>query len=134
MKRFGLTMLVGAAALALVGVALARTPSSATRIVLDHSSPQSGTNNTNLADFVGHLESRTTRCLAGRTVKVFLHNGNDGTTRLLDTDRTGANGLWALGGKVIGANRARFAVTPKTIGGRDHRRICKADSTSIRFA
>ena len=133
MRRLALIALVAGVVLAFGGIAGARTPSSATKIVLDHSSHQSG-GNINLNDFVGHLKSRTKRCLAGRTVKVLLHNGNDGSTKLLDADRTDEDGVWAVGGNTIQADLARFVVTRKRIGGRHHRHVCKADSTSVHFA
>ena len=57
MKRLGLMTLVAGTMLAFGAVAEAQAPSSATRIVRDHTSQQSG-GNTNLRDFVGHLESR----------------------------------------------------------------------------
>ena len=133
MNRLCLMTLVAGAMLAFGAVAGAHAPSSATKIVLDHSSQQSG-ENTNLRDFVGHLESPRKKCLARRTVKLVLHDGNSGTTKLLDTDRTGKNGAWGVGGNIIGADVAHFRVTRKTIGRHDHRRVCKADSTSMRFA
>ena len=133
MNRLCLMTLVAGAMLAFGAVAGANAPSSATKIVLDHSSQQSG-ENTNLRDFVGHLESPRKKCLARRTVKLVLHDGNSGTTKLLDTDRTGKNGAWGVGGNIIGADVAHFRVTRKTIGRHDHRRVCKADSTSMRFA
>ena len=133
MKRLCLMTLVAGAMLAFGAVAGAHAPSSATKIVLDHSSQQSG-ENTNLRDFVGHLESPRKKCLAGRTVKFVLHDGNSGTTKLVDTDRTGKDGAWAVGGNIIGADVAHFRVTRKTIGRHHRRRVCKADSTSMRFA
>ena len=133
MNRLCLMTLVAGAMLAFGAVAGAHAPSSATKIVLDHASQQSG-ENTNLRDFVGHLESPRKKCLARRTVKLVLHDGNSGTTKLLDTDRTGKNGAWGVGGNIIGADVAHFRVTRKTIGRHDHRRVCKADSTSMRFA
>ena len=133
MNRLCLMTLVAGAMLAFGAVAGAHAPSSATKIVLDHSSQQSG-ENTNLRDFVGHLESPRKKCLARRTVKLVLHDGNSGTTKLLDTDRTGKNGAWGVGGNIIGADVAHFRVTRKTIGRHHHRRVCKADSTSMRFA
>jgi hypothetical protein len=132
MKWLGLAMLVAGTVFVFAGLAGAHKSASATRIVLDHSSQQGGTN-TNLHDFVGHLESSNDRCLARRTVKVILHIANGGTSKLLDTDRTGTDGVWAVGGNTIRANSARFVVTRKTIGGRHHRRICQADSTSVHF-
>ncbi len=131
MRRVALIALVAGVTLA-SGAVAARAPSSTTRIVLDHSSRQSGSG-TNAYDFVGHLESRRRACVPGRTVRVVLHSGNTGALKVLDRDRTGKDGAWAVGGNIVGADVAHFRVKRKAIGGRKHRRICKADSTSIRF-
>jgi hypothetical protein len=133
MKRLVLVTLTVSSLLALGGIAMAKVPSSPTKVVFDHESPQTG-EDVNVRDFIGHLESPRKQCLAGRTVKAFLHNGNNGTTKLFDTDRTGPRGVWGVGGNVVGADSLRFRVIRKRIGDRHHRRICKADSTVIHFA
>jgi hypothetical protein len=126
-------MLAAGALLAFGGIVGAKVPSSPTKVVFDQESPQTG-EGVNDRDLIGHLESPRKQCLVGRTVKAFLHNNNTGTTKLIDVDRTGRNGLWGVGGNIEGAAFARFTVTRKQIGHRHHRRICKADSTVIHFA
>jgi hypothetical protein len=133
MKRLVLVTLTLCGVLALGGVAVAKVPSSPTKVVFDQQTPQTG-EDVNVRDFIGHLESPNKQCLAGRTVKAFLHNGNNGTTKLFDTDRTGPKGIWGVGGNIVGADSLRFRVIRKRIGDRHHRRICKADSTVIHFA
>jgi hypothetical protein len=119
--------------LAFGAVAAAGTASSPTRVVLDRlTTTGSGPDQT--GNFVGHLESPNQKCLRGRTVKLFLRNGNTGESKLADTDTTGKRGGWTLDGNLFTIDRAKVKVTRDRIGPRGHRHICQADSLSRFFA
>ena len=89
MKRLGLMTLVAGLVLAFGGIAEARTRSSATKIVRDHTSQQSG-GNINLNDFVGHWSCGANEEVPGRAHREdpFYTMATSDTTKLLDADRT----------------------------------------------
>src|SRR3954469_15507807 len=135
MRRLRPTALVLGAVLALLAlgaVAVAATPSSPTKVVLDQFT-QTGSGETEHGHFVGHLESPKQKCVRGRTVKLFMRNGNDGTITLADTDQTGRHGGWTLDGGLFTIDRAQVKVTRERIGSGDNRRICKAGTVSKFF-
>ena len=136
MRRFGLRTLLLCTALAFVAfgaVAAARTASSPTKVVLDEFT-STGTGADQEGHFVGHLESQKQACVRGRTVKLFLRNGNNGDITLADTDQTGRRGRWVLDGNLFTIDRAQVKVTRKRVGSGDNRRICKAGTFSKFFA
>jgi hypothetical protein len=136
MRRIGRTGLLACvvfACLGLVAVAAAHTASSPTKVVLDRLT-QTGQGPELRGHFVGHLRSPSQKCLRGRTVKLFLRNGNTGESRLADTDKTGKLGHWRLDGNLFTIDRARIKVTRKGVGSGKHRRICGPDSLSRFFA
>jgi hypothetical protein len=77
----------------------------------------------------GHVSSRNPKCVRGRTVRLvyFYPEGK----RLVDTDLTSANGVWAGVGSVTGLTGLRFTTVRKKIGPRRHRRTCAAVSGQI---
>jgi len=115
------------------GLAAARTASSPTKVVVDEFT-QTGSGETTHGHWVGHLKSPRKGCLRGRTVKLFLRNGNNKTVKLADTDRTGRNGHWTLDGNLFTIDRAQIKVTRKSIGSGDSRRICQPDTFTQFFA
>lgn len=119
--------------LVLAAVAVARTPSTPTKVVVDDFT-QTGTGETSQGHWVGHLKSPRKGCLRGRTVKLFLRNGNNDETKLADTDRTGRRGHWTLDGNLFTIDRAQIKVTRKSIGSGDNRRICEPDTFTQFFA
>jgi hypothetical protein len=119
--------------LALAAFAVARTPSSPTKVVVDEFT-QTGSGATSQGHWVGHLKSPRKGCLRRRTVKLFLRNGNNDEIKLADTDRTGRRGHWALDGDLFTIDRAQIRVTRKSIGSGDNRRICKPDTFTQFFA
>ena len=131
-RRAGLLacVVLGCLGLGAVAVAARSTP---TQVVLDRLT-QTGGGPELEGHFVGHLRSPSEKCLRGRTVKLFLRNGNTGESRLADTDRTGMLGHWRLDGNLFTIDRARIKVTRKRIGSGEHRRICEPDSISRIFA
>ena len=119
--------------LAIGAAAAAGTASSPTKIVLDRlTTTGSGPDQT--GHFAGHLESPNEKCLRGRTVKLFLRNGNTGESKLADTDTTGKHGGWSLDGNLFTIDRAKVKVTRERIGPRGNRQICETDSLSRFFA
>jgi hypothetical protein len=133
LARNGLLVCVVLASLSFSAVAAARTASSPTRVVLDRLTT-TGEGPEQEGHFAGHLESPNEKCLRGRTLKLFLRNGNNGDVKLADTDTTGKRGHWVLDGNLFTIDRAQVKVTRKRIGSGDHRRICKPDSVSRFFA
>lgn len=136
MRGIGRTGLFGCLVFACFGlgtVALAHTASSPTKVVLDRLT-QTGEGPELEGHFVGHLRSPSQKCLRGRTVKLFLRNGNTGESRLADTDNTGKLGHWRLDGNLFTIDRARIKVTRNGVGSGKHRRICEPDSLSRFFA
>lgn len=136
MRRLGLKALLLCTAFAFVAfgaVAAARTASSPTKVVLDQFT-ETGSGPDAQGHFVGHLESPKQKCVRGRTVKLFMRNGNDGTITLADTDQTGRHGGWTLDGGLFTIDRAQVKVTRERIGSGDNRRICKAGTVSKFFA
>jgi hypothetical protein len=119
--------------LALGAVAVASIPSSPTKVVLDQFT-QTGEGPTLHGKFVGHLESPKEKCVRGRTIKLFLRNGNNGKTKLADTDHTGKRGGWTVEGDLFTIDRAQIKATRKVIGSGDNRRVCKADKLTRFFA
>jgi hypothetical protein len=119
--------------LALATVAVARTASSPTKVVVDEFT-QTGSGETSKGHWAGHLKSPRKGCLRGRTVKLFLRNGNNDKVKLADTDQTGRNGHWALEGNLFTIDRAQVKVTRKRIGSGGNRRICKPDTFTKFFA
>lgn len=118
---------------AIGALAVARTASSPTKVVVDEFT-QTGEGPTLHGHWVGHLRSPRKRCLRGRTVKLFLRNGNNDKTTLADTDRTGRRGRWTLDGDLFTIDRAQIKVTRKSIGSGDNRRICQRDTFTQFFA
>jgi hypothetical protein len=131
-RRAGLLacVVLGCLGLGAVAVAARSTP---TQVVLDRLT-QTGEGPELEGHFVGHLRSPSEKCLRGRTVKLFLRNGNTGENRLVDTDTTGRLGHWRLDGNLFTIDRARIKVTRKSVGSGEHRRICEPDSISRFFA
>lgn len=132
-RRNGILVCLVFACLVFAAVAFANTPSSRTKVVLDKLT-QTGQGPTLEGKFVGHLKSPSAKCLRGRTVKLFLRNGNTGKSKLADTDKTGRGGHWRLEGNLFTIDRARIKVTREVVGSGDHRRICEPDSLSKFFA
>jgi hypothetical protein len=131
--RNGFPVLLVSAILAFTAIAMAGTPTSPTKVVLDKLT-QSGSGPTLEGHFVGHLKSPNDKCLRGRTVKLFLRNGNNDKEKLADTDKTGKRGHWVLDGNLFTIDRARIKVTRKTVGSGDHRRVCESDTLTRFFA
>lgn len=131
--RNGLLVCLTFAFLTFSSIAIASTPSSPTKVVLD-SLTTTGSGPTEEGHFVGHLKSPNHKCLRHRTVKLFLRNGNNDEVKLADTDRTGKRGHWVLDGNLFTIDRAQVKVTRKRIGSGDNRRICKADTFTQFFA
>jgi hypothetical protein len=132
--RNGLVATCGAlVCLAPAAIAVAATPSSPTKLVLDRLT-QSGEGPDLEGHFVGHLKSPNEKCLRGRTVKLILRNGNTGDSKLADTDKTGRSGHWRLDANLFMIDRARVKVKRKVVGSGNHRRVCDPDSLSRRFA
>jgi hypothetical protein len=130
--RAGLACVV-LACLGLGAVAVAHIESSPTKVVLDRLT-QTGEGPDLEGHFVGRLRSPSQKCLRGRTVKLFLRNGNTGESRLADTDKTGKLGHWRLEGNLYTIDRARIKVARSGVGSGGHRRICEPDSLSRFFA
>jgi len=136
MRRLGQSALLLFALLAFLAfgaVAAARTASTPTKLVLDQFT-QSGSGETSQGHWVGHLKSHRKSCLDGRTVKLFLRNGNNDETTLADTDHTGPRGHWTLDGDLFTIDRAKIKVKRKRIGSGDNRRICESDTLTRFFA
>jgi hypothetical protein len=114
-------------------LAAARTASTPTKIVVDEFT-QTGSAETSQGHWVGHLRSPRHACIRGRTVKLFLRNGNNDEVTLADKDRTGRRGHWTLDGNLFTIDRAQIKVTRKRIGSGDNRRICKPDTFTQFFA
>jgi hypothetical protein len=131
--RNGFLVCLALAFLAFSAIALAGTPSSRTKVVLD-SLTQTGEGPTLEGHFVGHLKSPNDKCLRHRTVKLFLRNGNNDKEKLADTDTTGRRGRWTLDGNLFTIDRARIKVTRAAVGSGENRRICEADSITRFFA
>jgi hypothetical protein len=119
--------------LTFAAVAVAGTSSSPTKVVLDRLTV-TGEGPTQKGHFVGHLESPNEKCLKGRTVKLYLRNGNTGKSKLADTDTTAKQGHWVLDGDLFTIDRAKIKVTRERIGRPGHRHICEADSIKRFFA
>jgi len=118
---------------AIGALAVARTASTPTKVVVDDFT-QTGSGETSVGHWVGHLKSPRKACLRGRTVKLFLRNGNNDKIKLADTDRTGRRGHWTLDGNLFTIDRAQIKVTRKAIGSGDNRRICGRDTFTQFFA
>ena len=118
---------------ALAAFAMARTASSPTKVVVDQFTT-TGSAETQEGHWVGHLKSPRKACLRGRTVKLFLRNGNNDEIKLADTDRTGRRGHWTLDGNLFTIDRAQIKVRRKRIGTGDNRRICQPDTFTQFFA
>jgi hypothetical protein len=123
-RRFALPL-----ALALLGYvvagALAHTRSYAGTVTLDELGSSAGT-----ARFEGRVTSPKAACESGRTVKVFVVDGNGST--LLARGKTGSAGSYSLTGDAPGAASDVFAkVTRKTLRrGSAHEHVCAADETA----
>jgi hypothetical protein len=136
MRRLGLKALLLCTALAFVAfgaLAAARTASSPTKVVLDQFT-ETGSGPDAQGHFVGHLESPKQKCVQGRTVKLFMRDGNNGEIKLVDTDQTGRRGGWTLDGGLFTIDRAQVKVTRERIGSGDNRRICQAGKFTKFFA
>jgi hypothetical protein len=77
----------------------------------------------------GHISSPNPKCLGGRLVRLFYTTPSG--EKLVDTDRTSANGIWAAGGDNANFLGVRYKVTKRLIGHRGHRRTCAAGEGEI---
>src|SRR3954447_3743250 len=115
MRRFGFKALLLCTAVACVAfgaVAAARTASSPTKVVLDQFT-ETGSGPDAPGHLVGHLEAPQQEGGRGRTVRLFMRNGNDRTITLADTDKTGRHGGWVLDGGLFTIDRAQVRATRK---------------------
>ena len=115
MRRKGILVLAGIAALMLAtGVAAAATRAEASRMSATHISVRSVAKfaeNSNVM-FAGDLSSLNHRCLAHRKVK-FSKETSSGF-KLLDTDRSSANGAFAVKGNLRNKPTVKLEVTKHT--------------------
>ncbi len=81
------------------------------------------------ADYAhGVVESPGSKCIRGRTVKIFMQLGGSTTYTLVDTDRTSRKGFWAGGGREgITSTDSKAKVTRANVGSPGHKHICEAD-------
>ncbi len=129
MKRGMTVALIAAMVIVCGGIAGAHRASYATAVVEDGASPSPR------PDFkvTGHLESPKDACVRNRTVK-FLARTEDGSTVLLDQDRTNDRGKWELIGDITDTHDERIKATQKRLPKRHHhRRVCEASSISVLF-
>jgi hypothetical protein len=131
--RKGLVSCAVLACLLFAGVAVARPPSSPNKLVLDKLT-KTGSGQTMRGHFRGHLKSPDQECLAERAVKLYLHNGSTGESKLVDTDITGKFGHWHLFGRLYMIDRARIKLRGRVVGSLGHRRRCESDTLTRRFA
>ena len=112
---------------ALVGVtsaALARAPHYAT--TLDATGTSAGPPSTRFIEF-GQVHSTLRACRANRIVKVVAHYP-DGSSKVLDTDRSSKNGAYAVVADFADSDKATIRAPRQRIGRPGHRRICDAGS------
>jgi predicted amidohydrolase len=75
----------------------------------------------------GQVHSSKAACRADRRLKMTAHYPN-GSTKVLDTDRSSANGAYAMVGDFTNADGGKIRAAQKRIGRPGHRRICDAGS------
>jgi hypothetical protein len=85
-------------------------------------------------ELIGHLTSPNRKCLSGRRVRLLFTNIDFTGRKLVDTDITSVNGIWAGSGSDSGTTSARAKVVRKTFGPRGHRRTCAAATVTLHFA
>jgi hypothetical protein len=76
-------------------------------------------------EIFGHLKSHNPKCLAGRTVRIFLGS------ELVDTDVSSSVGVWAGANPGIQAGEYRATVTKKTFGPKRRRRTCATATATL---
>jgi hypothetical protein len=78
----------------------------------------------------GQVHSSKAACRADRRLKMTAHYP-DGSTKVLDTDRSSANGAYAMVGDFTNADGGTIRAAQKRIGRPGHRRICDVDTVPV---
>ena len=78
----------------------------------------------------GQVHSSKGACRANRSLKMSAHYP-DGSTKVLDTDRSSAKGAYAMVGDFEGADGGTIHAAEKRIGKPGHRRVCDAGSVPV---